>query len=83
MAIFYLENHHLHQSNTEGTKEVVLRGGPPSVDWVQSNRKINQIVQRESSSYILKGGPPLHCKYIRPDYDGTLAIHSSTYELHS
>ena len=21
---------------------------------------------------------PLHCKYIRPDYDGTLAIHSSS-----
>ena len=62
-----------------GTKEVVLRGGPPSVDGVQSNRKINQIVQRESSSYILKGGPPPHCKYIRPDYDGTLAVHRTTY----
>ena len=23
----------------------------------------------------------LHCKYIRPDYDGTLAIHSSTIVL--
>ena len=21
----------------------------------------------------------LHCKYIRPDYDGTLAIHRTTY----
>ena len=25
----------------------------------------------------------LHCKYIRPDYDGTLAIHSSTYYARS
>ena len=24
-----------------------------------------------------------HCKYIRPDYDGTLAIHSSTYYARS
>ena len=25
--------------------------------------------------------PVVHCKYIRPDYDGTLAIHSSTVVL--
>ena len=30
-------------TNTVGTKEVVLRGGPPSVDGGHSNRKVNQI----------------------------------------
>ena len=29
--------------HTVGTKEVVLRGGPPSVDGGQSNRQVNQI----------------------------------------
>ena len=29
--------------HTVATKEVVLRGGPPSVDGEQSNRKVKQI----------------------------------------
>ena len=27
---------------------------------------------------LVDGDLPLHCKYVRPDYDGTLAIHRST-----
>ena len=27
-------------------------------------------------------GLVVHCKYIRPDYDGTLAIHSSSTMIH-
>ena len=37
----------------------------------------------EFQGYYEKHKGPLgtHCKYIRPDYDGTLAIHSSTIVL--
>ena len=43
---------------TVATKEVVLRGGPPSVDGGQSNRKVNQI-NSENHQLIVKkiGGP--------------------------
>ena len=39
-----------------------------------------QFLKDEIHNYVKKTDAT-HCKYIRPDYDGTLAIHSSTIVL--
>ena len=45
------------RTSTLGTKELVLKGGPPSVDGEQSNRKFNQINCEHHQLIVQKKGP--------------------------